>query len=84
MTDTNILYSAQEAIITALQQYSENPDVQTADPEDRLAALAYAFGQCTLVAIDTNDLGKAQAHCTMAYAIHEAYIDTITPDEEEE
>ena len=84
MTDANILDPARDAIITALQQYSEDPDVQAAEPEEKLFNLAYALAECSLIAIKTNDLGKAQAHYTMALAIHDAYIDAITPDEEEE
>ena len=84
MTDTSILNPARDAIITALQQYSEDPDIQAAAPEEKLFNLAYAFAECSLIAIKTNDLGKAQAHYTMHLAIHDAYIDAITPDEEEE
>ena len=49
-----------------------------------LEALAYAFGECVLLAIDTDDQGKAQANFTISTATQLAYLDSITPDEEDE
>ena len=46
-------------------------------------ALINAFGECVLSAMDTDAQGKAQAQFTISTATQLAYLDSITPDEED-
>ena len=79
-----LLEHARNAVISALEEYSSHEDEIDIDGQDKLEALAYAFGECVLLAIDTDDQGKAQANFTISTATQLAYLDSITPDEEEE
>jgi hypothetical protein len=79
-----LLEHARNAVISALEEYSSYEDEIDIDGQDKLEALAYAFGECVLLAIDTDDQGKAQANFTISTATQLAYLDSITPDEEEE
>ena len=79
-----LLEHARNAVISALEEYSSHEDEIDIDGQDKLEALAYAFGECVLLAIDTDDQGKAQANFTISTATQLAYLDSITPDEEDE
>ena len=81
-----LLEHARNAVISALEEYSSHEDEIDIDidVQEKLEALAYAFGECVLLAIDTDDQGKAQANFTISTATQLAYLDSITPDEEEE
>ena len=79
-----LLEHARNAVISAIEEYSSHEDEIDIDGQDKLEALAYAFGECVLLAIDTDDQGKAQANFTISTATQLAYLDSITPDEEEE
>ena len=52
--------------------------------QEKIEALAYAFGECVLLAMDTDDQGKAQANFTISTATQLAYLDSITPDSQED
>ena len=77
-----LLGNARDAVISALEQYSSHEDLIDIDAQEKLEALAYAFGECVLLAMDTDDQGKAQANFTISTATQLAYLDSITPDEE--
>ncbi len=79
-----LLGNARDAVISALEQYSSHEDLIDIDAQEKLEALAYAFGECVLLAMDTDDQGKAQANFTISTATQLAYLDSITPDEEED
>tara|TARA_R110000744_G_scaffold102210_2_gene196678 strand:- start:45 stop:308 length:264 start_codon:yes stop_codon:yes gene_type:complete len=77
-----LLEHARNAVISAIEQYSSHEiDI---DGQGKLEALAYAFGECVLIAMDTDDQGKAQAQFTISTATQLAYLDSITPDDEED
>jgi len=78
-----LLGNARDAVISALEQYSSHEDLIDIDAQEKLEALAYAFGECVLIAMDTDDQGKAQANFTISTATQLAYLDSITPDEED-
>jgi len=78
-----LLGNARDAVISALEQYSSHEDLIDIDAQEKLEALAYAFGECVLLAMDTDDQGKAQANFTINTATQLAYLDSITPDEED-
>tara|TARA_R100001082_G_scaffold25829_2_gene12807 strand:- start:2155 stop:2421 length:267 start_codon:yes stop_codon:yes gene_type:complete len=78
-----LLGNARDAVISALEQYSSHEDLIDIDAQEKLEALAYAFGECVLLAMDTDDQGKAQANFTISTATQLAYLDSITPDEED-
>jgi hypothetical protein len=80
-----LLEHARNAVISALEEYSSHEDEIDIDidVQEKLEALAYAFGECVLLAMDTDDQGKAQANFTISTATQLAYLDSITPDEEE-
>ena len=77
-----LLGNARDAVISALEQYSSHEDLIDIDAQEKLEALAYAFGECVLLAMDTDAQGKAQANFTISTATQLAYLDSITPDEE--
>jgi len=77
-----LLEHARNAVISALEQYS-NHEIDI-DGQDKIEALAYAFGECVLLAIDTDAQGKAQAQFTISTATQLAYLDSITLDDEED
>ena len=81
-----LLEHARNAVISALEEYSSHEDEIDIDidAQEKLEALAYAFGECVLLAMDTDDQGKAQAQFTISTATQLAYLDSITPDEEED
>jgi len=79
-----LLGNARDAVISALEQYSSHEDLIDIDAQEKLEALAYAFGECVLLAMDTDAQGKAQANFTISTATQLAYLDSITPDEEED
>ena len=70
-------------MISAIEEYSSHEDEIDIDGQDKLEALAYAFGECVLIAMDTDAQGKAQANFTISTATQLAYLDSITPDEED-
>ena len=80
-----LLEHARNAVISAIEEYSSHEDEIDIDidAQEKLEALAYAFGECVLIAMDTDDQGKAQANFTISTATQLAYLDSITPDEEE-
>ena len=78
-----LLEHARNAVISALEQYSSHEDLIDIDAQEKLEALAYAFSECVLLAMDTDDQGKAQANFTISTATQLAYLDSITPDEED-
>jgi len=81
-----LLEHARNAVISALEEYSsheEEIDIDI-DVQEKLEALAYAFGECVLLAMDTDDQGKAQANFTISTATQLAYLDSITLDDEED
>ena len=78
-----LLEHARDAVISALEQYSSHEDLIDIDAQEKLEALAYAFGECVLSAMDTDAQGKAQAQFTISTATQLAYLDSITPDEED-
>ena len=78
-----LLEHARNAVISAIEEYSSHEDEIDIDAQEKLEALAYAFGECVLLAMDTDDQGKAQANFTISTATQLAYLDSITPDEEE-
>ena len=78
-----LLEHARNAVISALEQYSSHEDLIDIDGQEKLEALAYAFGECVLIAMDTDDQGKAQAQYTISTATQLAYLDSITPDSQE-
>jgi hypothetical protein len=78
-----LLGNARDAVISALEQYSSHEDLIDIDAQEKLEALAYAFGECVLLAMDTDAQGKAQANFTISTATQLAYLDSITPDEED-
>ena len=78
-----LLEHARNAVISAIEEYSSHEDEIDIDGQDKLEALAYAFGECVLIAMDTDDQGKAQANFTISTATQLAYLDSITPDEED-
>ena len=78
-----LLEHARDAVISALEEYSSHEDEIDIDGQDKLEALAYAFGECVLIAMDTDAQGKAQANFTISTATQLAYLDSITPDEED-
>ena len=69
-------------MISALEQYSDYEDAPDVDATDKVEALAYAFSECLLLACDTDDYGKAQANYWISNATQLAYLDSISPDEE--
>ena len=75
-----LLEHARNAVISAIEEYS-NHEIDI-DGQEKLEALAYAFGECVLLAMDTDAQGKAQANFTISTATQLAYLDSITPDEE--
>jgi len=79
-----LLEHARNAVISAIEEYSSHEDEIDIDidAQEKLEALAYAFGECVLIAMDTDDQGKAQANFTISTATQLAYLDSITPDEE--
>ena len=79
-----LLEHARNAVITALEQDTNHEDVIDVEATDKLEALAYAFSECVLLAIDTDDHGKALANFTISTATQLAYLDSISPDEEDE
>ena len=78
-----LLGNARDAVISALEQYSSHEDLIDIDAQEKIEALAYAFGECVLLAMDTDAQGKAQANFTISTATQLAYLDSITPDEED-
>jgi len=78
-----LLEHARNAVISAIEEYSSHEDEIDVDAPEKLEALAYAFGECVLLAMDTDDQGKAQANFTISTATQLAYLDSITPDEED-
>tara|TARA_R110000823_G_scaffold98413_4_gene213145 strand:+ start:68 stop:334 length:267 start_codon:yes stop_codon:yes gene_type:complete len=78
-----LLEHARNAVISAIEEYSSHEDEIDIDGQDKLEALAYAFGECVLIAMDTDAQGKAQANFTISTATQLAYLDSITPDEED-
>ena len=54
-----LLEHARNAVISALEQYSDHEDAPDVDATDKVEALAYAFSECLLLACDTDDYGKA-------------------------
>ena len=78
-----LLGNARDAVISALEQYSSHEDLIDIDAQEKIEALAYAFGECVLLAMDTDAQGKAQANFTINTATQLAYLDSITPDEED-
>ena len=78
-----LLEHARNAVISAIEEYSSHEDEIDIDGQDKLEALAYAFGECVLLAMDTDAQGKAQANFTISTATQLAYLDSITPDEED-
>ena len=80
-----LLEHARNAVISALEEYSSHEDEINIDidAQEKLEALAYAFGECVLLAMDTDAQGKAQAQFTISTATQLAYLDSITPDEED-
>ena len=78
-----LLGNARDAVISAIEEYSSHEDLIDIDAQEKLEALAYAFGECVLLAMDTDDQGKAQANFTISTATQLAYLDSITPDEED-
>ena len=78
-----LLEHARNAVISAIEEYSSHEDLIDIDAQEKLEALAYAFGECVLLAMDTDDQGKAQANFTISTATQLAYLDSITPDEED-
>ena len=78
-----LLEYARNAVISAIEEYSSHEDEIDIDGQDKLEALAYAFGECVLIAMDTDAQGKAQANFTISTATQLAYLDSITPDEED-
>tara|TARA_R110000851_G_C12871860_1_gene545061 strand:- start:409 stop:684 length:276 start_codon:yes stop_codon:yes gene_type:complete len=80
-----LLEYARNAVISALEEYSSHEDEIDIDidVQEKLEALAYAFGECVLSAMDTDDQGKAQAQFTISTATQLAYLDSITPDSQE-
>jgi len=80
-----LLEHARNAVISAIEEYSSHEDEIDIDidAQEKLEALAYAFGECVLLAMDTDDQGKAQANFTISTATQLAYLDSITPDEED-
>ena len=79
-----LLEHARNAVISAIEEYSSHEDEIDIDAQEKLEALAYAFGECVLLAMDTDDQGKAQANFTISTATQLAYLDSITPDNEED
>ena len=79
-----LLGNARDAVISALEQYSSHEDLIDIDAQEKLEALAYAFGECVLLAMDTDAQGKAQANFTISTATQLAYLDSITPDSQED
>ena len=79
-----LLEHARNAVISAIEEYSSHEDEIDVDAPEKLEALAYAFGECVLIAMDTDDQGKAQANFTISTATQLAYLDSITPSEEED
>jgi len=79
-----LLGNARDAVISALEQYSSHEDLIDIDAQEKLEALAYAFSECVLLAMDTDDQGKAQANFTISTATQLAYLDSITPDSQED
>ena len=78
-----LLEHARNAVISALEEYRSHEDEIDVDAPEKLEALAYDFGECVLLAMDTDDQGKAQANFTISTATQLAYLDSITPDEED-
>ena len=78
-----LLGNARDAVISAIEEYSSHEDLIDIDAQEKLEALAYAFSECVLLAMDTDDQGKAQANFTISTATQLAYLDSITPDEED-
>ena len=80
-----LLEHARNAVISAIEEYSSHEDEIDIDidAQEKLEALAYAFGECVLLAMDTDAQGKAQANFTISTATQLAYLDSITPDEED-
>ena len=80
-----LLEHARNAVISALEEYSSHEDEIDIDidVQEKLEALAYAFGECVLSAMDTDAQGKAQAQFTISTATQLAYLDSITPDSQE-
>ena len=79
-----LLEHARNAVISAIEEYSSHEDEIDIDAQEKLEALAYAFGECVLLAMDTDDQGKAQANFTISTATQLAYLDSITPEEDGE
>ena len=81
-----LLGNARDAVISAIEEYSSHEDEIDIDidAQEKLEALAYAFGECVLIAMDTDDQGKAQANFTISTATQLAYLDSITPDSQED
>ena len=79
-----LLEHARNAVISAIEEYSSHEDEIDVDAPEKLEALAYAFGECVLLAMDTDDQGKAQANFTISTATQLAYLDSITPEEDGE
>ena len=79
-----LLENARNAVISAIEQYSNHEDAPDVDAPDKVEALAYAFSECVLLAMDTDDHGKAMANFRINTNTQLAYLHSITPDEEEE
>jgi hypothetical protein len=79
-----LLEHARNAVISAIEEYSSHEDLIDIDAQEKLEALAYAFSECVLLAMDTDDQGKAQANFTISTATQLAYLDSITPDSQED
>jgi len=79
-----LLEHARNAVISAIEEYSSHEDLIDIDAQEKLEALAYAFGECVLLAMDTDAQGKAQANFTISTATQLAYLDSITPDSQED
>jgi hypothetical protein len=81
-----LLKLAREAVLNALEQYTDygHRELNTeADPSDKMEALAYAFSECLLIAMDTDDFGKAMINFQISTATQLAYLDSITQDSQE-
>ena len=79
-----LLEHARNAVISAIEEYSSHErGSYLGTSQEKLEALAYAFGECVLSAMDTDDQGKAQAQYTISTATQLAYLDSITPDSQE-
>jgi len=79
-----LLEHARNAVITALEEYSTHEDALDVEAPDKVEALAYAFGECLLLACDADDYGKAEVNYWISNGTQLAYLDSITPDEEED